>query len=131
MIIREMLRQIENTNNHMKKLEELQGLMTEVNKLVKESNISKCEVETIVKTLEDEGLDVRICTNCGELMDEGYIVNGGVEYYCSDKCLHEEITADEWQKLTAYLTEADKRTEEQEAWFKEYGDTDSYWTQWN
>lgn len=131
MIISLILKQIENTNNYMKKLEGLQELMTKVNELVKENNISKCEIETIIEALEDEGLEVRTCTNCGELMDEGYIVNGGVEYHCSDECLHEEVTAEEWKKLTAYLTEEDKRTEEQQAWFEEYGVTESYWTQWN
>lgn len=112
MIINKMLKQIEGTNNYMKKLEILSELINEVNELVKVNNISKCEVETIIETLEDESLEVRICTNCGELMEVGYVVNGGDEYYCSDECLHEEYTEKEW------LEEVENNE-------------DSYWTEWN
>ena len=52
----------------------------------------------------------RQCTACGAGMNEGYVINGGCEHYCSDDCLP--------------MTEAE--FEEQ------YGDGegDSYWTEW-
>jgi len=29
-------------------------------------------------------------------MDEGYVIDGGTNYYCSDDCLHTEYTDKEW-----------------------------------
>lgn len=42
---------------------------------------------------------IRRCTECGRIMTEGYCVGGGDEYYCSDECLHEHYTPDEWEKM--------------------------------
>ena len=38
----------------------------------------------------------RRCTQCGSLMREGYCVDMGAAYYCSDECLHSEFTDEEW-----------------------------------
>jgi len=38
----------------------------------------------------------RICTCCGDGMNEGYFDD--YDYYCSEKCLHTEYTAEEWTK---------------------------------
>ena len=40
----------------------------------------------------------RRCSKCGKLMYEGYCVNGGTSYYCSEECLHEDFTDEEWAK---------------------------------
>lgn len=66
--------------------------------------------------LEDFGdvmdwFGVRVCSHCGEFMVEGYcIFTSTLEYYCSDTCLLENMTQDEYDELY------------------EYGD--SYWTEW-
>ncbi len=39
----------------------------------------------------------RRCSVCGKLMREGYCVDGGFAYYCSDECLHTEYTDEEWE----------------------------------
>jgi len=52
------------------------------------------------------------CTACGAGMNEGYVINGGEEYYCSDECLHKHITPAEFDELY------------------DDGDGDSYWTEW-
>lgn len=52
------------------------------------------------------------CTACGKGMNEGYCIEGGMEYYCSDACLHTEITHEEYMELYAD------------------GEGDSYWTTW-
>ena len=59
---------------------------------------------------EDE--DIRTCDECGDHMTEGFVVDGGCEYYCSQECLHKHYTPEEWADM--------------------YGDgnTDSYWTEW-
>lgn len=39
----------------------------------------------------------RVCTKCNtHLENEGYVVNGGEEYYCSDDCLHSVYTKEQW-----------------------------------
>ena len=55
----------------------------------------------------------RECTACGAGMNEGYCIEGGIEYYCSDACLHTEITHEEYMELYAD------------------GEGDSYWTDWS
>jgi len=55
----------------------------------------------------------RECTACGKGMNEGYCIEGGIEYYCSDECLHTEVTPAEWDELYAD------------------GEGDSYWTDWS
>ena len=54
----------------------------------------------------------RKCDECGAGMNEGYCIDSGCEYYCSDECLHKHYTPEEW--LEAYAD----------------GDGDSYWTTW-
>ena len=54
----------------------------------------------------------RQCTACGAGMNEGYCINGGVSYYCSDDCLHKHITLAEYKEQYAD------------------GEGDSYWTEW-
>ena len=54
----------------------------------------------------------RECTACGKGMNEGYCIESGIEYYCSDACLHTEITPEEWLELY------------------NDGEGDSYWTAW-
>ena len=55
----------------------------------------------------------RECTACKGGMNEGYCIEGGIEYYCSDACLHTEITHEEYMELYAD------------------GEGDSYWTDWS
>ena len=38
----------------------------------------------------------RRCSICGKLMREGYCVDMGAAYYCSDECLHTEYSEEEW-----------------------------------
>ena len=55
----------------------------------------------------------RKCTACDAGMNEGYCIESGIEYYCSDACLHTEITPEEWLELY------------------NDGEGDSYWTDWS
>ncbi|WP_444707618.1 hypothetical protein ACT26D_06420 [Megasphaera elsdenii] len=65
-----------------------------------------CQTETV------EREDARVCTHCGAIMEEGYLVQGGLAYYDKDECLHQHITATEWDEL-----------------YDDAGD-DNYWTSW-
>lgn len=63
--------------------------------------------------LEKEGIESRICSECGNIMLTGYVIDGGTEYYCGDRCLYKNMTKKEFDK--------------------EYGDgnTETYWTEFN
>lgn len=54
----------------------------------------------------------RQCSCCEEGMNDGYVINGGGEYYCSDECLHTKHTADEIKEM-------------------EMGEECNYWTEWD
>ena len=41
--------------------------------------------------------EYRICSKCGDLMIDGYIVFE--DYYCSDECLHKDYSQEEYERL--------------------------------
>lgn len=86
------------------------------------------EKNFVKEYLEIYSHEIKICDKCESFMIDGYVVCD--EYYCSNECLYEEVGREEWKKLSAYLKDEDERTEEEEEWAEEYGDTDCYWTQW-
>lgn len=57
----------------------------------------------------------RKCDKCGKGMNEGYVIDSGEEYYCSDECLHTKYSKEEWLQM---YNEEDKNG------------SDSYWTEW-
>lgn len=54
----------------------------------------------------------RKCSHCGKLMTEGYVIDGGTEYYCSDRCLYKHYTHKEYDDMYGS------------------GETDTYYTTW-
>lgn len=56
---------------------------------------------------------MRICNDCGKYMTRGYVIENGIEYYCSEECLNKHYTESE------YLTMYDD------------GNGDSYYTEWD
>ena len=92
--------------------------------IVKE-NMRKEEAQNIVdafelanhymsfKVNENYPLDesIRFCSHCGKEMTQGYVVNAGDEYYCSDECLHKHYSEQEWEEMY------------------DDGNGDSYWTE--
>lgn len=67
---------------------------------------------SIKENLEELGLEVRVCTSCLNIMVKGYVIEDGFAYYCSDRCLEDDMTLDEFKQ--AYGD----------------GDTETYWTEW-
>ena len=57
-------------------------------------------------------MGTRICSHCGKPMTSGYCIDGGMEYYCSDHCLHQHYSDKEYLEMY------------------DGGDGDSYWTEW-
>ena len=73
-------------------------------------------IETFKEYIQTNGIKyARKCDKCGCGMNEGYVINGGEEYYCTPKCLHEVYTPKEWQDMY----EADDNN-----------NSDNYWTEW-
>lgn len=52
----------------------------------------------------------RICSSCGRAMTQGFCIDDGEEYYCSDECLHTRYSLIHFLDL--------------------YDDDRAYWTQW-
>ena len=43
--------------------------------------------------------EFRVCSECGDVMIDGYVINDGDEYYCCDECLHKHYTEEEYLNL--------------------------------
>lgn len=55
-------------------------------------------VNSFVSYWWDTDRNCRRCSQCGNLMREGYCLDMGLAYYCSDDCLHTEFTEQEWEE---------------------------------
>ena len=81
--------------------------------------LNKCQITSTRKLIEfitepeTQENTSRKCSHCGKEMSVGYCVHGGEEYYCSDDCLHEHYSEEEY--LALY----------------DDGNGDSYWTEWD
>ena len=67
-------------------------------------------IHTPILTLDT--INVRECDECGKEMWDGFCVENGMEYYCSEECLHKHYTDEEWEEMC------------------DDGNGDSYWTDW-
>lgn len=62
-------------------------------------------------------LYARKCSECGAGMSEGYVIEMGCAYYCSDECLSKNYTQAEWESIysdhfgDSYYTEWEDETE--------------------
>lgn len=72
--------------------------------------IKHSNMEPLIDNLELE--HIRVCSECGKPMYEGYCIEDGAEYYCSDECLHQNMSENQYQKLY------------------DEGRGNSYWTSW-
>lgn len=43
--------------------------------------------------------EFRICTVCGKVMTKGYLCEDDGSTYCSDECLHKEVSEEEYIRL--------------------------------
>jgi len=55
----------------------------------------------------------RKCDHCSKGMDDGYVVYGGEEHYCSDACLHKHYSKKEWKVMS------------------DGDESECYWTEWD
>lgn len=55
------------------------------------------DYDEIIETYTTEY--VRICSECEDYFDEGYLIDDGSEYFCSDVCLHKNYTEQEYLEM--------------------------------
>lgn len=85
-----------------------------------------------------DAVEIRVCDECGKIMVEGYCIDGGMEYYCSDECLHKNYTKEQWLAIYAGLDYNDpaeveraaKMTSAELDELNEENDSQSYHTAW-
>ncbi|PDY64171.1 hypothetical protein [Bacillus cereus] len=66
---------------------------------IHKSTFKKLEVTIIYTQFADTEDFYRECTCCNKVMFEGYCIHEGLEYFCSDKCLHTQYTPDEYEEM--------------------------------
>lgn len=70
------------------------------------------DLECLQEEEKEEENNTRICSECGKVMTQGYCIENGLAYYCSDECLLKNM------KMESYLELYDD------------GNGDTYWTEW-
>lgn len=110
---------IENINNNMNEIKALFNY-NNINMIDNYSNKTRILNDIIlnIEYLKEIKNDIeneenkRTCSECGKEMKQGYCIENGIEYYCSDECLHKNMTQEEYLELY------------------DDGNGDSYWTEW-
>ena len=62
--------------------------------------------------VDELDLHIRVCSECGKPITEGFCIEDGAEYYCSEDCLHKNLSDEEYENLY------------------DEGRGNSYWTSW-
>lgn len=81
---------------------------------MQKNKLRTLDYSRLVEVIEEfisEG-DFRVCSECGKIMNNGYCIENGEDYYCDSECLHINMTEEEFEKLY------------------DEGNGDSYWTEW-
>lgn len=127
--------------NSTEQLMILERLITRLKKSINDCKSVYEAVENAINSklddLEDT-VEIRICDECGKLMVEGYCIDGGMEYYCSDECLHKNYTREQWLAIYAGLDDNDPAEVERASRISqaeledlsEMNDSQSYHTTW-
>lgn len=67
------------------------------------------DIDQTTKDIVDISDSGRVCNVCGKSMREGYIIDEGTEYFCSDECLHKVYSESDFRDMflddIAYWTE--------------------------
>lgn len=75
-------------------------------------NLSEKDIDKMIALYKEKYEGVRICDICGKHMRAGFCIEDGSEYYCSEECLQQEYTEEEFQEMyesgNGYYTEWDE-----------------------
>ncbi|PDY14130.1 hypothetical protein COO16_03980 [Bacillus pseudomycoides] len=64
---------------------------------IHKQNHEKLEITITYTQFADTEDHYRVCTCCNEIMFEGYCIDEGLEYFCSDECLHKNYKPEDYQ----------------------------------
>jgi hypothetical protein len=79
-------------------IKEKGGLVVEdIQELMADYVMKHSTAEELVDNLELE--NIRVCSECSKPMTEGYCIENGAEYYCSEESLHKNLTDEEYENL--------------------------------
>lgn len=105
-------------DDHIKSLEKIYDFIEEHN-LDELYDLGGCinlielfKKATIEEDTTEDYINVRHCNECGKEMWEGFCIEGGLKYYCSEECLYKNLTEEEYEELY------------------DNGNGDSYYTDW-
>lgn len=73
---------------------------------------------------------IRRCTECGKPMKEGYLIEQGGEYYCSDECLHKNYTQEQWNCLCCQDGDEEICNNPDYDWDDKETSDENYYTAW-
>lgn len=95
-------------------IDDYKDAINKLNKIInlRHSNERYSFASEIQEELEAYEIEIRVCSICSSLMIEGYVIDGGSEYYCSDECLKVDMTLEKFEDLY------------------NDGSTETYWTEW-
>ena len=79
--------------------------------------------EDFNESLDTNDDDIHRCDACKEVMSQGYVINGGEEYFCSNTCLHTKYSKEEYEEMYADINDEHDYSNDDET-------SDSYWTEW-
>ena len=103
--IRKMLKGIKEDGTHRKFY--ISDCIQEINECITEKSVVS-EIQDLFESFSED-IEVRICSHCNKLMIEGFIIGEGDEYYCSEDCLYQNLTKEEYNNMyeedEAYYTE--------------------------
>lgn len=86
-----------------------------------EKQVQLFSIDEKEEYIYEKDLPLRVCYSCGKLMEEGYCINGGCEYYCSEECLKKVVDEGKYPSDLIQQIELYASTD----------GYDSYYTKWN
>ena len=90
--------------------EKIEETSADIKEFMADFVIRQSKTSELVDELDLE--HIRVCSECSKPMTEGYCIENGTEYYCSEECLHKHLTEEEYDNLY------------------DEGRGNSYWTSW-
>jgi len=90
--------------------EKIEETSADIKEFMADFVIRQSKTSELVNELDLE--HIRVCSECGKPMTEGFCIEDGADYYCSEECLHKNLTEEEYNDLY------------------DDGKGESYWTSW-
>ena len=77
--------------------EKIEETSADIKEFMADFVIRQSKTSELVDELDLE--HIRVCSECSKPMTEGYCIENGAEYYCSEECLHKNLTNEEYENL--------------------------------